>query len=213
MKTKQVGEHRAGKIWPIIKIAARKVQEDPTILDDEQRFKAFLVSSIPELKDKMHCANCGESMAIYTYSVSYADARLLCAMANCITKKTKNGMTFTEANKTHLPSEVNDYTLVSRQTIASKLGLIAKVLKGGGDKTHDRKKGWSITTRGFDFLRGEPVPKSVKVFRSHIEERFEEKTTFREVMQGSTKPGEFRILSDSIGVFIEEYQKPRLLGV
>lgn len=175
---------------------------------DESEIKANLVANFPELKDKTHCANCGESMSIYTYSVSYLDVKLLCLMADIVNRRIDGGMSFTEANKIHLQTEIEDYTIISRQTITSKLGLIAKVIKGN---VHDRKAGWVITKRGFDFLRGEKVPRMVNVFHNRIEERFDETISMAEVLRTINSITESSRLFNIAGVFIDNYQKPRLL--
>lgn len=175
---------------------------------DETEMRANLVANFPELKDKTHCANCGESMSIYTYSVSYLDVKLLCAMADIVNRRIDGGMNFTEANKIHLQTEIEDYNLISRQTITSKLGLIAKVIKG---KTHDRKAGWVITSRGFEFLRGEKVPRMVNVFHNRIEERFDETISMAEVLGTINSITESSRLFNIAGVFIDHYQKPKLL--
>ena len=144
---KKAEEYHATKIRPIIQLVANIIKKDPSIADNPDYLWACLVRSAPELKDRTHCANCGESMAIYMYSVTILDTKLLCAMAEIITKRMQKGMDFTTANKIHLPSEMKDYTLISRQTISSKLGLIAKVMKKdkSGEMIHDRKAGWTIS--------------------------------------------------------------------
>lgn len=139
---------------------------------DVVELSARLVHAFPELKNKEKCANCGESMNIYEYKLDFLDSRLLVQMGKIVSIRLKKGMPFTEANKIHLPTEVKNYTLVSRQSQVSKLGLIAKVK--GKDGRHDRRAGWSITTRGFQFLAGKPVPAKVQVFRNTITERTDE---------------------------------------
>lgn len=208
MKTKKSQEFHASKIKPLVQVVARMVQQNPDMANNMDYLWANVVREIPELKDRSHCANCGESMAIYLYTVTYLDTRLLCAMADVITKRMNKGMDFTAANKIHLPTEIKNYTLISRQTITSKLGLIAKVMKDG---KHDRKAGWSITRRGFDFLRGQPIPKMVKVFHNRIQEHFEDTVTMKELISTPGNHKESEDLSAIAGVFIDTYQKPRLL--
>jgi len=133
----------------------------------------------PELWIKERCANCDASMAINTYKVDVVSLVLLKRMAEVFRKKLMDGKKFTDANKIHLVSEVEGYTIVSHQSIVAKLGLIAKVRNKEGK--HITSEGWLITKRGFDCLRGERVPKSVSVFRNKIVERDTQTTTMAEV--------------------------------
>lgn len=201
MKKSSKKQYKSGKIGSIVHYISEKWGLD------EKEVRANLVINFPELKDHTHCANCGESMAIYTYSVTYLDVKLLCAMANIVNRRMDSGMTFTEANKVHLQSEINDYTLISRQTITSKLGLIAKVIK---DKVHDRKAGWVITKRGYDFLHGIPVPRMVNVFHNSIHEYFDQLITMKETLS-SINTREVSELNNIAGIFIDHFEKPRLL--
>lgn len=209
---KTTKEFQPTKIKPLLHMVARMVRENPAMADSPDYLWASIVRSAPELKDRAHCANCGESMAVYIYSVTFLDTKLLCAMAEVITRRVRAGMSFTDANKIHLPSEIKDYTLISRQTIASKLGLIAKVMKKSatGKPVHDRHAGWSITRRGFNFLKGEPVPKMVKVFHNKIQEHYEETITMQESLLSSNNRDERETLNQVAGVFIETYEKPKL---
>lgn len=208
MKTKNTTEYQAGRLRPIVQVVARLVKENPEMADNMGFLWANVQSIIPELKDRSKCANCGESMAVYTYTVTYLDTKLLCAMAEIITKRMNKGMSFTDANKIHLQTEIPNYTLTSRQTIASKLGLIAKVMREG---KHNRRLGWSITKRGFEFLRGQPVPRQVKVFHNTIQARFEETITMIDTLSQANSMSEKRELQDIAGVFIDSYEQPRLL--
>jgi hypothetical protein len=195
-------QYQSGKIGSIVHYISEKWGLD------EKEIRANLSVNFPELKDHTHCANCGESMAIYTYSVTYLDVKLLCAMANIVNRRMNNGITFTEANKIHLQTEIDNYTLISRQTITSKLGLIAKVIK---DKVHDRKAGWVITKRGYDFLHGVAVPKMVNVFHNSIQEHFNQLITMKETLSSINNKSEVSELNNIAGIFIDHFEKPRLL--
>ena len=139
-----------------------------------------LVERFPELLNKERCSNCNASMSEYQFTLDTLDALLLLGMGKIVGKRALT-MPFHEANKVHLQTSLNKYYSVpSRSTQCSKLGLIAKVLRKNG--THDQKAGWLITRRGFAFLAGHPVPKRVQTFRNQITERFEETTTFQEIM-------------------------------
>lgn len=208
-KNKEPKEYQKGKIGLIIRTTLALIRQDPELLKEENelRLATMLKYNLPELKDKSKCGNCGESMAVYMYTLSVLDAQLLCAIAKVVTKRMQGGKTFTEANKVHLQTEIGDYTLASRQTIASKLGLVAKVKNREGK--HDRKAGWCITTRGYEFLAGKPVPKKVKVFHNQIQEHFDEMITMSELFRNSNVKSED--WQDIAGVFIAEYEAPRLL--
>lgn len=150
----------------------------------EDDVAAKLLAQFPELLNKEKCANCGASMAMYIYTLDILDALLLFGMGRIVSERSKK-MPFTEANQVHLQTQLNRYYSVpSRSTQCSKLGLIAKVKRKDG--THDQKAGWLITRRGFEFLAGKPVPKKVQSFRNEITERFEETTTLEEVMSKQT---------------------------
>ena len=56
------------------------------------------------------------------------------------------------------------HSFADRLAKALAVGLVAKVLTPDGK--HDQKAGWLITARGWAFLRGEAIPKKVKVFRN-----------------------------------------------
>lgn len=165
---------------------------------DEGKVIADLRVNFPELFKKDTCANCGASMSEYIYTLDLLDSLLLFGMGKIVYERVAKGIPFTEANKIHLQSTLNTYYSVpSRSTQCSKLGLIAKVLRKDG--THDQKAGWCITKRGFEFLAGKRVPKRVQVFRNEITDRPEELTTCAEVMSQSIhKQG---------GVEYKNYQK------
>ena len=177
---------------------------------DEKLTKAFLISKFPELKDKKKCANCDASMHEYPCALTYHTAELVCGMAHVIHEKASNGIPFTEANAIKTSQIPGGYNVASQQTIASKLGLIAKVFKKdkSGKKVHDQSKGWCITSRGFDFLAGKPVPSKVMVFRKEIQERFDEMITIKQVYSGEVlKVDEiFKVGSELMGY----YHEPRL---
>lgn len=175
-KVKNTSQYKNGRIGEFASVICEKYKLDP------KEVKAILVHNFPELKDKSHCANCGESMSVYSFSITNLDAMLLAQMGKIVFERIKAGIAFTEANKIHISAAIKG-TNSSRQTIASKLGLITKVKKEDG--THDREAGWLITRRGFEFLSGKPVPAKVNVFRNKITERFDELTTIDKVTQHS----------------------------
>lgn len=147
--------------------------------------RAVIIKAYPQFKDHTRCPNCDASMAVYWFSIDHLTAQLLLEMGRVVRQKVINGEIFKEANKVHVQSQIDaSYACKSRTTWASKLGLITKVLKKdkNGEFTHDTKAGWLITSRGFDFLKGVPVPSHVSVFRNRIEERNDSLITLEEAI-------------------------------
>jgi hypothetical protein len=127
-------------------------------------------------------------MAIYEHQIDTLDALLLLGMGKIVGERVKAGMDFTEANKVHLQSKLNTYYSVpSRSTWCSKLGLIAHATRKAkdGKRVRDQKMGWCITDRGFAFLAGKPIPARVQTFRNRITQHFEATTTISQVVQAS----------------------------
>lgn len=181
-KTNACSYHET-KLKPLVKIIAGIVQRNPSIADDPDYLMATISSNIPNFLDKTKCINCGASMAEYLYPVTIFEALLLYSMAQKVREKVDKGVAFTEANVTHVPSLDNaSYTVKSRTGFASKLGIIAKHKKDGKHVSGQ----WAITTRGWQALRGMPIPKEVKVFRAQILERTEETITLAEVFRKHT---------------------------
>lgn len=121
-----------------------------------------------------HCANCDASMWEYIYKLDILHVLLLTAMAAKARERMNDGLDFTVANQIHVQSLPISHATKCRTTQAAKLGLVVK-MKGKGSKGI-----WSITRRGFEGLRGAPVPAMVKVFRNIVEEHFAETITFPE---------------------------------
>lgn len=180
-KVKKQPEYYPTKIAPIIRIAARMIKNDPTILDDIddpgeaslRRLKSALKLAIPELNDKSKCPFCTESMAQYADTLDVNDALLVLNMARIVKNRVQAGVEFTNANKVRVSSEHIHHTQKCRTTKCSKLGLIAKA----------GRSEWAITTRGFEALSGKPVPKIRVTFRGKIIERPEVYTTFPEIFR------------------------------
>jgi hypothetical protein len=127
--------------------------------------------------DPKKCPNCGAGMVEFIFSIDCLDVVLLYEMAKVVRDNVYKGQRFSEANQVHVPSLATHHSVKCRTTKCSKLGLIAKVREANGR----HKQGfWLITTRGWDFLKGEPVPAKVAVFRKKIIERFNEIITIDE---------------------------------
>lgn len=147
-----------------------------------ETFMDDIVAEYPDILNPKNCANCGASMNEYIYTLDSLDCLLLLGMGKIVKTRLEVGMPFTDANQVHLQKELNDYYSVpSRSTQCSKLGLIAKIKTKAGK--HDRSKGWLITSRGFDFLAGKRIPKKVRVWRRKIEEHFDDTITLLEAQE------------------------------
>lgn len=143
--------------------------------------KRQLVEEYPELKDLTKCPNCNESMREYFYQVSVLDAVLLLVIADNVRLRSHMNP-FTVANQVHVPTLHTTDTIHGRTGIAHKLGLIAKVKNKDGKHIPGV---WAITARGWQFLRNEPIPAKIRIFRGEILERFEDTITIDQVFRES----------------------------
>ena len=153
------------------------IKKDATLADDFDRLKMHLFNTMPELANTTICANCGASMKEYIYSIDAWDGMLLLSMAKAVRERMSSGLSFTDANQVHVPTLAASHAVRCRTTKASKLGLVAE-LRNNGKRVSGT---WVITKRGWQALRGESVPAKVKVWRKHIEERFDDMTTLSSV--------------------------------
>lgn len=167
------------KLWPFLVELHR---ENPHAFEVNGDFlKREVAKRWKQLDQKEQCPNCLASMQEYVHKADYYNARLMIEMANVVKRKQAEGKSFTEANRVHIQTDISkNYATQSRTTQASKLGLVTKIMTDEG--THDQKEGWLITARGWAFLRGEPVPRAVKVFRNEIIERSEETITILQAL-------------------------------
>lgn len=174
-------EFNAGKLPKLWDFLVELHKTSPEAFQsDGQYLRAIVAQRWKLLDQKSICPNCSASMAQYKVSVNYKHATLLRAMAYEVDSKRRKGLEFTDANKTHVQSQLDvDYATKSCTSMCRQLGLIAKVMKDG---VHDQEAGWAITRRGWAFLQNQPVPKSVIVFRNEIIDRTEETTTIQEVL-------------------------------
>jgi hypothetical protein len=170
-----------GKLGSLVKLVSAIIKKDPAIADDFDRLKANLFASMPELQNRERCANCDASMREYVYTFDTWDALLLLSMAQEVKKWQDAGRSFNDANQVRVPELNVPHSVKCRTTKASKLGLVAPVLYKGSK--HRIPGVWLITTRGWAALRGERVPKKVKVWRKTIEERFEDTITIHEALE------------------------------
>lgn len=169
-----------GKIGAFVKVIVALIKKNPQYLDNHEYLMTTLLYNMPELKRKDICPNCDASMKEYIYQFDALDALLLIAMAKKVREnRTMYGMTFTEANCVRVPELDVSHGIRCRTTQASKLGLVAEARTSGGMRMPGY---WLVTRRGWCALRGDPVPKKVKVWRKRIEERFDEMTTIHQAM-------------------------------
>lgn len=123
------------------------------------------------------CFNCDASMLEVIYEPSLFHGLLLIRMAEQVRDRQAEGKDFTAANHVHVPSLPTTDGIRHAVTQASYLNLVAQPEKA-------RNTGiWVITGRGWAALRGEPIPKTVTVFRGHIEERGTETITLAEIFK------------------------------
>lgn len=175
------------KIKPLIQLIARIIKENPDYVDDPERIQVELNARVPGFSKKEKCINCGASMSEYVFEFDVLDALLLIAMAKTVKYRSEDcdpeeRVPFTEANKLKIQElPYISYATKSRTTQCSKLGLIAKYR---GKNGHQVPGTWVITKRGFQALRGEAVPKAVRVFRGQILERNDEVVTINQIFSG-----------------------------
>jgi hypothetical protein len=174
---KQQPEYQVNKIWPMIKVACRIVQNEPDILNDEARFKAQLALSLPTLKDKMKCPGCDRSMKITVYEADLHDALLILAMAREVRENIRKGIKFTEANKVHIPTLQATNATIKRQTKCDYLGLVKQPENWRGSGY------WLLTRWAWKALRGEAIPKSTKYWEGNLLGRSEATTTLSEMFK------------------------------
>lgn len=172
-------DYHVGKLGAFVRLIQSLIKNNPELTDDFELLRAHIYQAMPELKDKSKCANCEASMKEYIYTFDAWDALLILKMAEVIRHNINKGQGFTEANKVRVPDLPTSHAVKCRTTQSAKLGLIAAYRK---DKK--RVQGtWVITDRGWEALRGKPVPKMVRVWRKKIEERYTETITLGEALK------------------------------
>lgn len=172
--TNKKEQYHATKTRPLVQLVARIIKNHPEQADNIDYIMACLGQSIPGFHDKSKCVNCGASMAEYTFIFDVLDAILLFDMAKIVKERLDQYGDFTAANKVRIQDMLGtSYAVKSRTTQCAKLGLVAKYKE---DDKHVPGT-WVITRRGWEALKGIPVPRCVRVFRGQILERTDEKIT------------------------------------
>lgn len=188
------------RVKSLVKLVARVVSEDPSLVEDFDRLMILMAQKIPNFHDGEKCLCCGAGMEEYNYKLEALDAILLIQMGKRIKDQMGCGKTFTEANKVRIRDLESISSIKNRTTHASKLGLIAKLESKNG--THVAGT-WVITRRGFEALRGETVPYTVTVFRGEILERESRTVSIRQVFNHYKKHR--RKIDETIESCISEY--------
>ena len=163
---KQFNEGKLPKVWDLL---VRLHKTNPQVFENPVELKREVAKTWQSLNDPKLCPNCEESMQEYIHKLDFFNALLLKNMGDIVMKRMEKGMTFEKANMVHVVSSDFHDCVRHRTTQCRTLGLIAKVKGESG--THDRDKGWLITSRGFAALRGEMVPSEIVAWRNRIEER------------------------------------------
>lgn len=181
MKKKLVEEYKESHVRAIVMLTAKLVKSDPSLADDINFLWASLIKTVgPKLGDKSKCPGCLRSMKITIYEADLLDALLILAMARQVRENIKNGMTFTEANKVHLPTLQATQGILKRQTKCDYLGLI---------KQNENWRGsgyWCLTHWAYKALRGERIPKAAKYWEGELLGRSEATVTLGEMFQSHT---------------------------
>lgn len=165
-------EYYATKIRPIMQLTARLVKDHPDMADNMDFLWANLISNIPELRDRSKCGGCGRSMKISIYEADLLDALLILAMAKQVGKNLKEqAISFTEANKVHIPTLGETQGILKRQTKCDYLGLIKQPENWRGTGY------WLLTSWAWKALRGEEIPRAVKYWEGNLLGRSEATTT------------------------------------
>ncbi len=136
-----------------------------------EQLRASLKATFPAIADPSRCPHCGASMEMKIYNADMHAGLLLFRMAKKVRENMAAGMSFTEANKVHVPTLETTDSVRHHVTIASYLNLVKQPEDWSGTGF------WLITNWGWAALRGYPVPKAAKYFRGQLIERSHERTT------------------------------------
>ena len=182
-----------GKLTGLMNEIVKTYHDKPEVIEAMKMIRGLYESS----GHPKRCANCDASMAMYVFHFDCLDTILLEKMAIEVRNRLNKGMDFTIANQVHIPSLPTYHSVKCRTTQSSKLGLVAKLK----DKKGKQPGGmWVITERGWEALRGDPVPAQVTVWRGSIEERFDQRITIQEAR---------RIHIDKIEAILKKNRQPK----
>lgn len=103
-----------------------------------------------------NCSHCGNKISIYRHRPNTHHAKLLKAMADHVKE--------TGINKINFDALAGAFSIKSQRTKMRQHGLIAKYKEDGKHVPNT----WLITTKGYDFLRGRPIPAIVIVYDNQV---------------------------------------------
>lgn len=103
------------------------------------------------------CTNCHHSINIYRYPVNKVMVKFLRAMAKATDDTGSREIDVEKVSVIH-----HERTQITKLRIH---GLIAKVKD---EKGHHKARHWLITKKGWDFLRGDPIPRYVIIYNNQV---------------------------------------------
>lgn len=104
-----------------------------------------------------HCSRCSQTIKIYRYKINKVHATFLKAMAKKVSESGHNDVDISEIGLS--------YSTRSQVTKMRQHGLIARVKNDSGKQTASH---WLITNKGWDFLKGKPIPQIVVVYNNQV---------------------------------------------
>lgn len=177
-------DYHEGKIGSFVKMIAAIIKKNPLSLDNHDYLMSCVRANIPEITNREKCPNCEAPMKEFIFSFDAWDALLLIGMAKAVKyARQVKGLEFNAANQVRIPELPVSHAVRCRTTQSSKLGLITAVKTASGRRVPGT---WLITRRGWQALRGDPVPWRVKVWRNRIIERPEETITINQALKSHT---------------------------
>ena len=170
-------EYQASKIRPIVQLAVQLALKNPHLAENPDMLWANLKYCVEELKDRSICGGCGRSMKITIYEADLHDALLILTMAREVKINLSKGMSFTDANKVHIPTLQATQATLKRQTKCDYLGLVKQPENWRGTGF------WLLTGWAWKAMRGEQISKAAKYWEGNFLGRSERMTTLSEMFE------------------------------
>jgi len=170
-KTKKQEEYYGGRIKSLVETVVLAVKQYPEMLEDTTKLHTLLKEKVERYGDPKCCFNCRRSMKITGYVADVLDAVLILKMAEVVRDNVGKGMTFTQANKVHIPSLKVTNAIVKRQTKCDYLGLIKQPPELA------RTGYWVLTSWAWRALQGHPIPRVANYWDGRLISRSEEQVT------------------------------------
>lgn len=202
-RRKDSEEYFGGRIKGLVELVAGFVANDPGLAKELDRLHATVAASAEGYGKRDKCFNCKRSMKVTVYTADLHDALLLLAMARQVRLQLHEGLSFTAANRVHIPTLRATHATLKRNTKCDYLGLIKQPEKIHGSGY------WVVTSWGWAALRGDPIPKSAKYWEGHLLGRSTETTTLAQMFSTHRETVERAIIksrqvrSDYRGDFID----------